>query len=173
MKMAVERLYSRTIKIDGAIRWIYRKEYVKNEGKIMLCLSSEIILYLSLLSDKFTAYKLKYVTQFKSSYSHIFGVHSFVALRLLALVRVDQHVAFQAGSLEPKRCLLGQFCIVLCSCSFQVVYGFIEGLAMLLVDVCRQIAINRGGVPFHLHGCGIDTVESASNDRIEDILHRV
>lgn len=72
MKMAVERLYNRTIKIDGEdgeMRWIYRKEYVKNEGKITLYFSPEIIPYLSQLSDKFTAYKLKYVTQFKSSYS--------------------------------------------------------------------------------------------------------
>lgn len=72
MKMAVEKLYNRSIKIDGEdseMRWIYRKEYVKDEGKIVLYFSPEIIPYLSQLSDKFTAYKLKYVSQFKSSYS--------------------------------------------------------------------------------------------------------
>ena len=72
MKSAVEKLYNRSIKIDGEdseMRWIYRKEYVKNEGKITLYFSPEIIPYLSQLSEKFTAYKLKYVAQFKSSYS--------------------------------------------------------------------------------------------------------
>lgn len=72
MKMAVDKLYNRSIKIDGEdseMRWIYRKEYVKDEGKITLYFSPEIIPYLSQLSDKFTAYKLKYVSQFKSSYS--------------------------------------------------------------------------------------------------------
>lgn len=72
MKSAVEKLYNRSIKIDGEdseMRWIYRKEYVKNEGQITLYFSPEIIPYLSQLSEKFTAYKLKYVTQFKSSYS--------------------------------------------------------------------------------------------------------
>jgi plasmid replication initiation protein len=51
------------------MRWIYRKEYVKDEGKITLYFSPEIIPYLSQLSEKFTAYKLKYASQFKSSYS--------------------------------------------------------------------------------------------------------
>lgn len=72
MKMAVDKLYNRSIKIDGEdseMRWIYRKEYVKDEGKITLYFSPEIIPYLSQLSEKFTAYKLKYVSQFKSSYS--------------------------------------------------------------------------------------------------------
>lgn len=72
MKMAVDKLYDRSIKIDGEnseMRWIYRKEYVKDEGKITLYFSPEIIPYLSQLSEKFTAYKLKYVAQFKSSYS--------------------------------------------------------------------------------------------------------
>jgi len=72
MKSAVDKLYNRSIKIDGEdseMRWIYRKEYVKNEGKITLYFSPEIIPYLSQLSQKFTAYKLKYVAQFKSSYS--------------------------------------------------------------------------------------------------------
>lgn len=72
MKLAVDKLYNRSIKIDGEdseMRWIYRKEYVKNEGKITLYFSPEIIPYLSQLSQKFTAYKLKYVAQFKSSYS--------------------------------------------------------------------------------------------------------
>jgi plasmid replication initiation protein len=72
MKSAVEKLYNRSIKIDGEdseMRWIYRKEYVKNEGQITLYFSPEIIPYLSQLSEKFTAYKLKYVAQFKSSYS--------------------------------------------------------------------------------------------------------
>lgn len=58
MKMAVEKLYNRSIKIDGEdseMRWIYRKEYVKDEGKIVLYFSPEIIPYLSQLSDKFTA----------------------------------------------------------------------------------------------------------------------
>lgn len=72
MKMAVDKLYNRSIKIDGddsEMRWIYRKEYVKDEGKITLYFSPEIIPYLSQLSEKFTAYKLKYVSRFKSSYS--------------------------------------------------------------------------------------------------------
>ncbi len=72
MKTAVEKLYNRSIKIDGEdgeMRWIYRKEYIKNQGKVTLYFSPEIIPYLSQLSEKFTAYKLKYVSQFKSSYS--------------------------------------------------------------------------------------------------------
>jgi plasmid replication initiation protein len=72
MKKAVDKLYSRSIKIDGEddeMRWIYRKEYVQSEGKATLYFSPEIIPYLSQLSQKFTAYKLVYVAQFKSSYS--------------------------------------------------------------------------------------------------------
>ena len=72
MKIAVDKLYNRSIKMDGEdgeMRWLYRKEYVKDEGKLILYFSPEIIPYLSQLSEKFTAYKLKYVAQFKSNYS--------------------------------------------------------------------------------------------------------
>jgi plasmid replication initiation protein len=72
LKKAIEKLYHRSIKLNnngGEIRWIYRKDYLDNEGKGMLCFSPEIVPYLSQLSEKFTRYKLEYVSRFKSSYS--------------------------------------------------------------------------------------------------------
>lgn len=72
MKSAIEKLYSRSIKIDGEgseMRWISSKDYVRDEGKVTLCFSQRIIPYLSQLTSKFTSYKLNYVTKFSSSYS--------------------------------------------------------------------------------------------------------
>lgn len=72
MKSAIDKLYSRSIKIDGVrdeMRWIYRKKYEESEGRVTVYFAPEIIPYLSQLSNKFTTYKLKYVAKFRSSYS--------------------------------------------------------------------------------------------------------
>lgn len=74
---AAIKLYNRNIhignEIDGSnARWIYKEEHTKIKGEVILYFSPEIIPYISELKEKFTRYKLKDVSQFKSSYSFRF-----------------------------------------------------------------------------------------------------
>lgn len=71
LKVAINKLYSRSIKIDGhddEMRWIYRKTYDSNGGRATLYFSPEIIPYLSQLRANFTRYKLEHVAHFRSAY---------------------------------------------------------------------------------------------------------
>ena len=74
---AAIKLYNRNIhignEIDGSnARWIYKEEHKKIKGEVTLYFSPEIIPYISELKKKFTKYKLKDVSRFKSSYSFRF-----------------------------------------------------------------------------------------------------
>jgi plasmid replication initiation protein len=72
IKEAVDRLYNRTITIDGEgseRRWIYEKKYNKNEGSVTLYFSPTLIPYLSQLKGNFTKYRLEWVKKFSSPHS--------------------------------------------------------------------------------------------------------
>lgn len=70
VKKAIDKLYHRSIKVDGngsEFRWICGKEY--SDGTATVFFSPQILPYLSQLSARFTTYKLRHVANFKSTYS--------------------------------------------------------------------------------------------------------
>ena len=72
LKTATERLYERSIMLDGdgsKRRWVYEIKYNESEGDITLFFSPTIIPYLSELKGNFTKYKLEYIANFTSVYS--------------------------------------------------------------------------------------------------------
>jgi plasmid replication initiation protein len=74
MEEAVNRLYERDIrKIEGKtrtrMRWVYKAEYLKGEGKIRLGFSPEVSPYITLLHKRFTRYKLAEIAELNSPIS--------------------------------------------------------------------------------------------------------
>ncbi len=74
MEEAANRLYERDIrKIDKRavhrMRWAYKAEYMKGEGKVRLGFSPEITPYLTMLHKRFTSYRLVEVAGLGSPYS--------------------------------------------------------------------------------------------------------
>jgi plasmid replication initiation protein len=72
LKVAAERLYDRSIILDGEgskRRWVYEVKYNKDDGSITLYFSPTIIPYLSELKGNFTKYRLEHISQFRSVYS--------------------------------------------------------------------------------------------------------
>lgn len=72
LKSAAERLYERSIILDGEgskRRWVYEVKYNQNDGAITLFFSPTIIPYLSELKGNFTKYRLEHIAKFKSVYS--------------------------------------------------------------------------------------------------------
>lgn len=78
---AAKRLYERSIVVlhepDGTkriereqrFRWVQRVDYIKNEGRIELRFSKDILPYLTSLSERFTRYSLSDVAKMSSSYA--------------------------------------------------------------------------------------------------------
>lgn len=71
MEEAANKLFEREIKrINGGvktrIRWVYKAEYLKGEGKIRLGFSQEITPYLTLLHKRFTQYRLAEIAELNS-----------------------------------------------------------------------------------------------------------
>jgi plasmid replication initiation protein len=72
LKVAAERLYDRSIVLDGEgskRRWVYEVKYNKEYGSITLYFSPTIIPYLSELKGNFTKYRLEHISKFRSVYS--------------------------------------------------------------------------------------------------------
>ena len=73
LKVAVNKLYHRTIKIDGRddseMRWLYKKAFFESSGVAVIHISPSVFPFLFELKKRFTSYPLKDITQFKSSYS--------------------------------------------------------------------------------------------------------
>ncbi len=72
LKKGAERLWQQEIKIPGEeewIRWLDRKKYAVSEGSVRLGFSRHIAPFLSVLTERFTQYKLKYIAKFTSNYS--------------------------------------------------------------------------------------------------------
>lgn len=94
MVAAVDRLYSRSIKLDDRgteFRWLCGKEY--SNGTATLYFSPQIIPYLSQLSSQFTSYRLQYVGKFKNKYS--IRVYEFLCQWLTAGERKFEVDAFR------------------------------------------------------------------------------
>lgn len=71
IREAALRLYDRSIKIDGVkdeMRWLDRRTFLEN-GSVTLHFSTAVLPYLSNLSERFTAYKLKHIAKFRSSHA--------------------------------------------------------------------------------------------------------
>lgn len=78
---AAKRLYGRSIvvlyqpdgtkraEIEQEFRWVQRVNYIKNEGRIELRFSKDILPYLTSLSERFTRYPLEDVAKMSSSYA--------------------------------------------------------------------------------------------------------
>ena len=75
IKESADELYERDIryldkhKESTRMRWIYKRSYNDGEGSVTIAFSPEIEPYLTILSQKFTSYSLKHVSQFNSVYS--------------------------------------------------------------------------------------------------------
>ncbi len=74
---AICRLFERSIYLDpnerkSKMRWLMRKEYKTGQGQITISFTPEVMTYLSDLKSRFTSYKLKHVSRFKSAYSFRF-----------------------------------------------------------------------------------------------------
>lgn len=74
LKDAIDKLWDRSVKTEHPeyvqyFRWISSKKYYKDEGRISLSFTPEIMPYLSQLEKQFTRYQLKNISSFKGSYS--------------------------------------------------------------------------------------------------------
>ena len=80
LKKAVKRLYNRSVMIlnpdpedpsltETETRWVSSINYYKNEGRVRVFFAPKILPYLSNLQSNYTAYFLKHVAKFRSSYS--------------------------------------------------------------------------------------------------------
>jgi plasmid replication initiation protein len=74
MRLAVDRLFNRTIVIDhgnkiGKLRWVINADFPKDNSKIFVRFHPDIIPLLTEITDRFTRYKLKDVSKFKCIYS--------------------------------------------------------------------------------------------------------
>lgn len=72
VKTAVDRLYKRSIVLDGEgseIRWIHAKKYNRSQGSITLYFSHQILPLISELKGNFTKYRLEWIKKFKSANS--------------------------------------------------------------------------------------------------------
>jgi plasmid replication initiation protein len=74
LRAAVDKLYQQTIFLDpedkfSEMRWLFKKAAFKSEGTIVLSFSPPLLPFLSELKERFTTYRLKDVSKFKSSYS--------------------------------------------------------------------------------------------------------
>ena len=74
LKFACETLWDREIvrvDVEGTekIRWVRKVKYFKNESKIELTFSQDVLPYISAISERFTKYRLDDVRHFKCVYS--------------------------------------------------------------------------------------------------------
>ena len=74
LKSACETLWDREIvrvDVEGTekIRWVRKVKYFKNESKIELTFSQDVLPYISAISERFTKYRLDDVRHFKCVYS--------------------------------------------------------------------------------------------------------
>jgi plasmid replication initiation protein len=72
LKDAADKLYERTVYIDGArdrTRWVSRVTYLPNEGRVVLRLAVDILPYLTQLMGAFTQYRLLRVADMSSVYA--------------------------------------------------------------------------------------------------------
>jgi plasmid replication initiation protein len=79
LKDAADRLYERTVFIDGErdrTRWVSRVKYLPSEGRVALRLAPDILPYLTQLKGAFTCYRLL----------HVSGMTSVYAIRLYELL---------------------------------------------------------------------------------------
>ena len=105
LAVAAKRLYERSIVVlyqpDGTkrsemkqeFRWVQRINYIKNEARIELRFSKDILPYLTNLSERFTRYSLSDVAKMSSSY----------AIRLFELLSQYSHVGTREIELNQLR----------------------------------------------------------------------
>lgn len=82
LRLACKRLFNRKIVFDvddgvEELRWVYKIKYHRDESKITLNFSPDVIPYLSEITERFTRYKLQDVAKFKC-------IHSFRLYELFA-----------------------------------------------------------------------------------------
>ena len=102
MKKATERLMQKIIKIrepDGLLQvaWLSSAKYYEGEGVVELEFSPRLKPYLLKLKEKFTAYELTNVIQFKSTYS----------IRIYELLKQYENIKSRTITLDELQAMVG------------------------------------------------------------------